>query len=204
MSQDSNVSVHRSDTTKRVKGFLHTLSHHKKISRVKIAYQIDLFIFYLLNFLYSLILFVIEGQNPVYNIVSGTIALIGILVEAGKMIIQLIRWIGKRCSSCQVPPTNNISAEPEGPQGEGVENDTSQGQTSQERNSNNENETGAMELFVEYIFDSLEEILIYPSIICALYGFINEKGWQLESAIDVIDFILLLYDLVMDAIYTKL
>ena len=52
--------------------------------------------------------------------------------------------------------------------------------------------------------DSLGEILIYPSIICGLYGFVNEKSWQFDSAIAVFDFILLFYSLVMDAIYTKI
>ena len=54
------------------------------------------------------------------------------------------------------------------------------------------------------IFDLLEEILIYPSIICNLYGFINERGWEFSNAIALINFILLLYSLAMDAIYAKI
>ena len=56
-------------------------------------------------------------------------------------------------------------------------------------------------MFKEFVFDSLGEILIYPSIIC---GFVNEKGWEFNGAIAVFDFLLLLYSIVMDVFYAKL
>ena len=46
--------------------------------------------------------------------------------------------------------------------------------------------------------------MIYPSIICNLYGLINERGWEFDNATAILDFILLLYSLAMDAIYDKI
>lgn len=61
-----------------------------------------------------------------------------------------------------------------------------------------------MDILKEFIINSAGELLIYPSIICGLYGFINEKDWQFNSAVTVIDLVVLLYSFMMDAIYTKL
>ena len=49
------------------------------------------------------------------------------------------------------------------------------------------------EAVVGFIKDSLGELFIYPSIICGLFGFINERGWEFDSALAVFDFILLSY-----------
>ena len=49
------------------------------------------------------------------------------------------------------------------------------------------------------------EKFLYPSVICSLYGFINEKDWKFEDgALSVIDFLLLLYGIIMDVFYAKI
>ena len=59
-------------------------------------------------------------------------------------------------------------------------------------------------MFKEFVIDSIGELFIYPSIICSLYGFINEKGWELHSTIAKFDLALLIYAIVTDMVYTKL
>ena len=49
----------------------------------------------------------------------------------------------------------------------------------------------------------MKESFIYPATICGLYGFINEKSWEFESAIDIVHFVMLLHDLLGNAIHIK-
>ena len=56
----------------------------------------------------------------------------------------------------------------------------------------------------EFVKDMLEEIIIYPSLICNLYGFVNERGWEFNSAFDGFDFLLTLVSFFMDAIWAKI
>jgi len=63
----------------------------------------------------------------------------------------------------------------------------------------------ALDGFQKLLIDGLGEILIYPSIICNLYSFINEKGWKSENgALSVFDLLLLLYGIAMDIFYAKI
>ena len=59
-------------------------------------------------------------------------------------------------------------------------------------------------VFKEFVLESLGEILIYPSIICSLYGFVNEKGWRFGNAIAGFDFLFLLYSIIMEVFYAKI
>ena len=207
--------VQRSDITKGSKGFLDILTQHKKHpcgEKVKIVYKVGLFVYYLVHFLYPVIKFVIEGQYPVYNIVCGIISFIGVLYEVGKWIIpysyrKIKQCKEKRQRTCQISPTNNMPADNESITVQDCEGDTLQDlNISQERTTADEIEFAvyAKKIFKEFVVDSLGEILIYPSIICSLYGFVNEKRWQFDSVFAVFDFFLLFYSLVMDAIYTKI
>ena len=63
---------------------------------------------------------------------------------------------------------------------------------------------GLKEAVIEFIRDSLGELFIYPSIICGLFGFINERGWEFDSALAVFDFILLLYSFLTDIFNVKI
>ena len=50
----------------------------------------------------------------------------------------------------------------------------------------------------------LEEIIIYPSLVCNLYSFINERGWRFDNELAVFDFLLTLVSFFMDAIFAKI
>jgi len=46
-------------------------------------------------------------------------------------------------------------------------------------------------------------IMIYPSIICSLYGFVNEESWTFNSAIGGCNFVLLIASVAVDLLYEK-
>ena len=50
----------------------------------------------------------------------------------------------------------------------------------------------------------LEEIIIYPSLICNLYAFVNERGWEFNDAFAGFDFLLTLLSFFMDAVFAKI
>ena len=58
-------------------------------------------------------------------------------------------------------------------------------------------------VFIDYVISSLGELLIYPTLICVMYGFVNERAWQFDDAISICIFILLVYSVIMDALYMK-
>ena len=61
----------------------------------------------------------------------------------------------------------------------------------------------AKSVLIDYVLFSLGEFLIYPILICTLYGFINERAWRFENGISVSNFLFFLYSVIMDAIYMK-
>ena len=67
-----------------------------------------------------------------------------------------------------------------------------------------EEKTTPKEMLKEFAQDMLEEVIIYPSLICNLYGFINERGWEFDDAFDVFDFLLTLVSFFMDAVFAKI
>ena len=58
-------------------------------------------------------------------------------------------------------------------------------------------------VLVDYVLSSIGEFLIYPTLICVMYGFINERSWQFDNGISGCNFILLVYSVIMDALYMK-
>ena len=54
-----------------------------------------------------------------------------------------------------------------------------------------------------YLLHSVDEILIFPSLICHLYGIINEKSWESDNGIAVFNFIMFIFIILMDLIYAK-
>jgi len=208
--RNSKHFVQQSHIAKGADGFFDIFTKHKFGQKVKTAYKICLLIYYLVHSLYRIIVFAIERQHLAYNIVCGIFSFVGLMYEAVPQVIHKIKQYNKeRQRSCQISPTDsNMPAENDNNTMhiEDIENDTSQDHMSQVNTSDGTlNETSyAKKIFKEFLVDSLGEILIYPLIICALYGFINERRWQFDSAIAVFDSILLFYSLAMDAVYTKI
>ena len=61
----------------------------------------------------------------------------------------------------------------------------------------------AKSVLIDYVIFSLGEFLIYPTFICTLYGFVNERAWRFDNGISVGNFLFFLYSVLMDAIYMK-
>ena len=61
----------------------------------------------------------------------------------------------------------------------------------------------AKSVLIDYVVFSLGEFLIYPTLICTLYGLINERAWRFDNGISVGNFLFFLYSVIMDAIYLK-
>ena len=225
--RDPKQFVESKDVKNSFKGFLDILVLHKKLPwslGVKILYKFGLLIFFLINFLYPIIVFAVEQENPAYNVVCFLISLIGLIFELYELIPDLYhyikQWKEKRrmlkamhnaavnkettCNEVviQNEAETDITGDKETPQTK--EESTNQpADTAEDKEETLDYSQKAKLVFKEFVFDSLGEFLIYPSIICGLYGFVNEKGWQFEGAIAVFDFLLLLYSLVMDVFYAK-
>ena len=45
--------------------------------------------------------------------------------------------------------------------------------------------------------------MIYPILICTLYGFINERAWRFDNGISRCNFLFFLYSVIMDGVYMK-
>ena len=64
--------------------------------------------------------------------------------------------------------------------------------------------TTSRKILLNFVKDMAEEIIIYPSLICNLYSFINERGWEFNDALAVFDFLLTMISFFLDAILTKI
>ena len=178
--KDSSPYLRFSDTLKGAKGFLDTITDQKKNSLstgAKLAYKIGLLIFFTVNLLYPIIVFAVDPKHVPYNVICGVISLIGFVYEC----IEVTLDIHKICKNRQGADIQQTESKEDG---------SYKGKV--------------LKIFKEFVIDSLGEILIYPSIICSLYGFINERGWEFNTTLSIFDFLLLLYTFVMDAIYAKL
>ena len=174
-------------------GFLDILYEQRKLpgSFVKnMIYKLGLFIYYFTNFIYSIVALAVQKDHLTYHIVYICICFIGFLFES---IVDV-----KNCLT----------------QSSGVGGDTAQsrsnqvGHTDQPREGWTTNEQvqdyhrKAKDVFLDYV-SSLGEFLIYPLLMCNLFGFINERGWQFDNGISGCNFLFFLYSVIMDALYMK-
>ena len=75
--------------------------------------------------------------------------------------------------------------------------------TTQRGNQQEQDHSKGRSVSVDYVASSIGEFLIYPTLICVMYGFINERSWQFDNGIHVFNFLLLVYSVIMDALYMK-
>ena len=202
---DPNSFIGRSYRKDSLKGFLSILSNIPRSKAVKILYKIGLYIFFFINFLYPIIVFSIEREHPTYNIVCSSISLVGLLYEIfNTLFFSYIKpWYEQRKSrrinpeSIPGPSTpKNAFEDPEDIKVSAIDDDCVKDLV----NTNKE----PKEAVIEFIRDSVGELFIYPSIICGLFGFINERGWEFDSALAVFDFILLVYSFLTDVFNAKI
>jgi len=211
--RDPKRFVENEDVKNGFSGFLDILARQKKYPwglGARILYKSGLLVFFLINFLYPIIVFAIEQEHAAYNIVCGIISFIGLVYESVQTFPDLYRYMKKvkqkwhKQKEDKLVITKLEAAEDE-------ETSNSEEEPANEQPANNlEDDIEALDIsqkvkrvLKEFVLDSLGELLIYPSIICGLYGFVNEKGWEFDGPIAIFDFLLLLYSLVIDVIYAK-
>ena len=172
-------------------GLIHILHTHKKHPRhlvVNILYKLGLLFFYLVNFVCQTIALVLimKGQRISFYVTHIVISLAGLMYKS----YVIINPCFKKCS-CNEDQDEDEERQPialqaaPGNRPQGI--------------SDNEGCT----VFVDYVLHSIAEFLIFPTLLCSLFGFINEESWKLDSDIQILNSSLLLYNLIMDAIYWK-
>jgi len=156
-------------------------------NKLKCIYDSFLIIFYLANFTYSTVMFAIKRNHIAYNVVSIVISVIGLLMKA---IILLVNYYIKHMRLHQ--------------QGENLATTPDENTHLQNNHDTRDHMKKKRNIIVDCAIGLLGEILIYSSMICALYGFIDERGWKFDRAFAELDFALLVYNIATDMIYTKL
>ena len=93
--RDPKQFVQNEDVKNGFKGFLDILAHQRKLPwslGAIILHKFGLLIFFLINFLYPVVVFAVEQENPAYNFVCLIISLIGLIFELYDLLPDLYRY----------------------------------------------------------------------------------------------------------------
>ena len=145
------------------------------------TYKVVLFIYYLMNCVYSIAAVSVQREHYAYYLVYLLITVTGLLFEVVVIVADILEsrnW-SSRIRGESLPP---------------------EAWATEQRNYY----CKAKDVFIDCVLLSLGELLIYPILICNLYGFINETAWQFNDVVSGLNFFFLLYSLLMDLIFTKL
>ena len=166
------------------KGFLDVMHEQKKLpfgfTKI-IVHKLLLLVYYLTNFIYSIVAVSIQGDHIVHYILYLLISLTGLLFEAIVITVDIREGL-RQNSSIQ------------------TEHQPREAWSVEQQNYSPK----AKSVFVDYVTSSLGEFLIHPILICTLYGFINERAWRFDNGISGCNFLLFLYSVIMDITFTKL
>ena len=155
--------------------------------KLRVCWKISLLIFYIFQFLYPLITFLVDIQYVPFNVVCIVIGAIGFglqLIEFDQLIAD-VKTIWSICKS----------------------RDSEERSSSDESGSSSSDETCKCKqdcckccpsTIRELASIMLNEILLYATLICTIMGFVNEKTWELRNFWSYIDCLLLLYSIVME------
>ena len=190
-----------------------------------IAINIIRLVYFLFQFFYPIIVAIVQGGPVAFNVVCSLFAFVGLVYDIYNIGVE----VREKCKS---KPTERGSVENNEVQPEALVNSQNlpgninglpepidqliKGNTdpasavaavqgiAADQNSAKKETTTPRKLLREFAKDMLEEIIIYPSLICNLYSFINERGWEFNNAVAVFDFLLTLVSFSMDAILAKI
>ena len=147
-----------------------------KSFKIKLVLDVGLFIYFLGTFIYSIVRFAVNQDPMVYNIVCNVVSFIGLIIASCALAYTLYKH-------CTIELHRGIRVHPE--------------------NYEQDEDFDTCTL-KELALDIFKESLIYPSVICILYGFINERSWQFDNALGGINFLMFLFSLCYDALYIRL
>ena len=164
-------------------GFIDIMYEEKKLPRSfakSLLYKLVLIAYLFVNFVHSIVARVVQRDQLVYY----CLYVIGFAFELIVTIIVATRRCMNRNSD-------------RGTQGDDVEGET------QRDDEQVEDRHKQKRVFIDYVASSVGEFLIYPTLICVMYGFINERSWQFDNGISGYNLIFLAYSVIMDALYMK-
>ena len=201
-------------------GLMSRLSRHYKTSLAKNIIRLT---YFTIQLLYPIIVAAVDGGNVTYNVVCGIFAFIGFVYDGGNTIWEFYQICKKKklekksskkkesdnnkepsneetCDEPADPRTNVATTTASQPSDESNAPDKDKGADQEEEKK----KITSQKILIKFAKDMAEEIIIYPSLICNLYGFINERGWEFNDALAVFDFLLTMTSFFLDAILTKI
>ena len=147
-------------------------------------YQLGLFVYFFLNFIYSVFIACTARGWLAFHFVYMSTSLIGFIFEFNVMITTISKCLMRSCKKCNVEDDNR-------------------GKTQRGDEQVRDYRHKGKSVLVDYVISSLGEFLIYPTLICVMYGFINERSWQFDNEVSTYNLVLLVYSMIMDALYMK-
>ena len=177
-------------------GILDILYNEKKLPwgfLTNMIYKLGLFIYYFVNFLYSIVAVAVQKDHLAYHIVYVLISTIGALFE---LIVIIIDMRKRFTRSSDAESTTEVRRNQ-------VAQANQQRQAWTVETRADEYSHKAKSALLDYLLLSLGEFLIHPTLICTLYGFINERTWRFDNGISGCNFLFFLYSVIMDGVYIK-
>ena len=191
----SDVKINVEKVNKGLKGLEKSLT-------AKVIYDVVSFFFYLAICIYLVVKIGMKQKPLAYHIVCNVVSLIGSVIKLCALAHTLYTYCKQK--TCEVAPmqeeSNSTVVQPV-MKLQDIENQIIKEKPSQAEPENTKLETNIIK---ELILDMLKEILTYPTVICTLYGLINEKSWEFDNHHAITHFIIFLLSLIYDALYTKL
>jgi hypothetical protein len=147
-------------------------------TRLSPAYELTskilLLLFFLFQFQYPLVLFLLDIEHLPFNITClvSFLGMVKSMFDTGREFLGL-------CRNCKQKKKREEEYDLE------------------EANSNVESEEDLNALFRDHVktvcLNLLKEIFIYPAIICDVFGFVNGKVYEFKKGTDYVDALLLAY-----------
>ena len=180
-------------------GFIDVLHENKKLPwscRKNLVYKVGLLVYYFVNFIYSIVATVIQKEKFAFYLIYMSISFTGFLFKFVVATIHLKQQCSKsRGTEEETGLLNNPNRD--------TRMNHLQGNEGMAAGRVQTYTHKAKRVFVDYVLSSVGEILLHPTLICTLYGFINERGWQLDNTISGCHSLFFLFSVIMEGIYMK-
>ena len=186
-----NHTVGTVNASNSISGFIDVMYEKKKLPwgfAKNLTYKLGVFAYFLVNFSYSIVVAALaQGDHLVYHLVYALISFVGFIIELSLIIATIKTCLTPRRDDGD-DTTQRLLHPPE-----------TQRADVQVQNYYRKERS----VIVDYVLSSIGEFLIYPTLICVMYGFINERAWEFDSDTSICTFTVLVYSMIMDALYMK-
>ena len=156
-------------------------------TRLSTAYELTMkiikLLFFTFQFVYPLVLFLLDIEDLSYNITCLVVGFIGMVKDGYETVLGIRKLLKKRREST----SEQQSAE-------------TNSQTPEEESDSGRAAKKFRKRVKDVGLDIMEEILIYPAIICDVFGFVNNEVYKYEKGTDYVDTVLLVYGIALNLI----